>query len=221
MSLGCDDVESVQRVQLNEDVPDVTTKAEGSILEDLKLTRNDAETPPDDKQEAGDINPPETETPTSTESTNTISSSEQILREIFHFDMDASSKQCKVPVWSAKIGGLNSSEGAAYINGSDEDRVNATHDRNMRPKINCIGRNITSNESNLVRIINSTELLQRLSFKNESLGTCVVVMFYAPWCRFCASTAPVYNALARAFPQLDTLAIDAVHFSRSVLYISS
>ena len=38
-------------------------------------------------------------------------------------------------------------------------------------------------------------------------------MFYAPWCPFCADIAPHYNAIARAFYQIDILAIDAIHFS--------
>lgn len=65
-----------------------------------------------------------------------------------------------------------------------------------------------------VKIVNSTELLEILNFsKNQKLSPCVLVMFYAPWCYFCAKTAPHYNALARAFPQLNILAVDTSHFS--------
>ena len=83
-------------------------------------------------------------------------------------------------------------------------------------KITCIPRNLTENETfvNEVDIVNSTGLLHHLGAKNESEGRCAVVLFYAPWCMFCASIGPHYNALARAFPQLHVLAIDAAHFSK-------
>lgn len=81
-------------------------------------------------------------------------------------------------------------------------------------KITCIGRNTTDGLDGVVKVINSTFLLQRLTFKNESEGNCVLVMFYAPWCMFCAKTAPHFNAVARAFPQLETVAVDAVQLNR-------
>ena len=65
-----------------------------------------------------------------------------------------------------------------------------------------------------VKVVNSTELLDILSLsKSQKSSACVLVMFYAPWCHFCAQTSPHYNALARAFPQLDILAVDTSHFS--------
>lgn len=78
-------------------------------------------------------------------------------------------------------------------------------------RITCVPRNTTQQR---VKIVTSAELVQMLGPKNESRGYCAVVMFYAPWCVFCARVAPHYNALARAFPQLDVLAIDAMHFSK-------
>ena len=80
-------------------------------------------------------------------------------------------------------------------------------------RISCIGKNTTGLPPAQVKVVNSTELLHRLSFKNETQGNCALVLFYAPWCMFCSDVAPHYNALARAFPQLDVLAIDAIHFS--------
>ena len=90
------------------------------------------------------------------------------------------------------------------------------HIMDKSKKITCIPRNMTGNETGpvTVQIVNSTGLLQHLGAKNESDGRCAVVLFYAPWCMFCAKVAPHYNALARAFPQLDILAIDAIHFSK-------
>jgi len=78
-------------------------------------------------------------------------------------------------------------------------------------KITCTGGNITENAT--VLIVNSTELLTRLTMKNETHGICSLVLFFAPWCVFCAQTAPYYNAVPRVFPQIQVLAIDAVHFS--------
>ena len=74
---------------------------------------------------------------------------------------------------------------------------------------------MTENTTAVVHVVNSTVLLELLSFdKNHSTCDCVLVMFYAPWCHFCAATASHYNAVARAFPQLEVLAVDTVHFSK-------
>lgn len=84
-------------------------------------------------------------------------------------------------------------------------------------KFQCTGRNVSENYTNVVQIVNNTGLLYSLNFeKNESGADCVLVLFYAPWCPFCAEAAPSFNALARAFPQLDILAVDAAHFSKYV-----
>lgn len=94
-----------------------------------------------------------------------------------------------------------------------EQEVNKT-DKKM--KFKCISRNITlENATSIVKIINNTRLLQMLNFdKNDTLSDCVLVMFYAPWCRFCAKVAPSFNALARAFPDIDIVAVDAAYFSK-------
>lgn len=98
---------------------------------------------------------------------------------------------------------------------NETDSKNTTDSKSKKLKFKCIGKNITENDTGVVRLVNNTELLNLLAFdKNESFTDCVMVMFYAPWCRFCAETAPHYNALGRAFPQLEVLAIDAVHFSK-------
>uniref|UniRef100_A0A2C9JBY6 Thioredoxin domain-containing protein n=2 Tax=Biomphalaria glabrata TaxID=6526 RepID=A0A2C9JBY6_BIOGL len=91
--------------------------------------------------------------------------------------------------------------------------VNGT-DGGKKTRFQCTLKNTTANTQGKVKIVNSTELLEILNFsKNQKVSTCVLVMFYAPWCHFCARTAPHYNALARAFPQLDVLAVDTSHFS--------
>ncbi|BFZ17930.1 hypothetical protein BsWGS_20969 [Bradybaena similaris] len=95
--------------------------------------------------------------------------------------------------------------------------INATAngtDSSRKTRFQCPLKNITSNTTGVVKIVNSTELLEILNFsKNQKVSPCVLVMFYAPWCHFCAKAAPHYNALARAFPQLDVLAVDTSHFS--------
>lgn len=67
-----------------------------------------------------------------------------------------------------------------------------------------------------VHIFNSSQLLSHLGSRSNSsiFGRCTVVLFYAPWCTFCVRLAPQYNALARVFPTLDVVAIDAYQFSR-------
>lgn len=80
-------------------------------------------------------------------------------------------------------------------------------------KITCVPRNTSDLETVSVQIMNSSELLQQLGSRNLTNGHCTVVLFYAPWCIFSARVAPHYNALARAFPKLDVVAIDAFHFS--------
>ncbi|XP_046557421.1 thioredoxin domain-containing protein 15-like [Haliotis rubra] len=102
----------------------------------------------------------------------------------------------------------------ANVTVSDNSTAKNETDGSKKYKFQCIGRNITENTTLEVRLVNSTTLLEVLSFdKNRTTGDCVLVMFYAPWCQFCAKTAPHYNALARAYPQLEVLAVDAVHFS--------
>ena len=94
-----------------------------------------------------------------------------------------------------------------------------TTDSNKKTKFQCTGKNVTDNTNATVKIVSSSRLLQLLNFdKNdtENVTDCLVVMFYAPWCLFCAKTAPHYNALSRAFPQLDFVAVDTAQFSKSV-----
>ncbi len=96
--------------------------------------------------------------------------------------------------------------------------INLTAAALEKKKIVCHGRNISENETmsyeGVVQIVNSSQLLQRLGFKNSSYANCAVVLFYAPWCPFCAKAAPHFNALPRAFPIIDFLAIDAINFNK-------
>ncbi|XP_033738674.1 uncharacterized protein LOC117326148 [Pecten maximus] len=97
--------------------------------------------------------------------------------------------------------------------GEDDELTNKT-DKKVR--FQCNGKNFTDANvtAHTVKIVNNTGLLNALNFdKNESVSDCVLVLFFAPWCPFCAKMAPNYNALARAFPQLEVLAVDAAQFS--------
>ena len=74
----------------------------------------------------------------------------------------------------------------------------------------------TSLEENLVEVLNGTSLVSRLNEQANSNVTnrttpaiCSLVLFYAPWCPFSARAAPHYNALARLFPDLVLIAVDA------------
>lgn len=82
-------------------------------------------------------------------------------------------------------------------------------------KIVCVPRNETDVVPK-VMIFNSSELLVHLGPRNSTSSRCTVVLFFAPWCTFSARLAPHYNALARAFSNLDIVAIDAFHFSKLV-----
>ena len=108
----------------------------------------------------------------------------------------------------------NSSLAYTLMNMTDQQLAANLTDKAGVKKITCVARNMTENVTASVLLVNSTDLLQKLSAKNESQGLCSLVLFYAPWCVFCAKTAPHYNALARAFPQIEVMAIDAIHFNK-------
>ncbi|GFR62133.1 thioredoxin domain-containing protein 15 [Elysia marginata] len=111
--------------------------------------------------------------------------------------------------------GINQSSPVAEEENSTNINVTSNGtDSIKRTRFQCAIKNVTANDVGKVKVVNSTELLDILSLsKSQKSAACVLVMFYAPWCHFCAQTAPHYNALARAFPQLDILAVDTSHFS--------
>ena len=103
------------------------------------------------------------------------------------------------------------------LNTTAIDTANVTDSSGKKTKFQCVGRNFTDNSNATVKLITTARLLQMLNFEKnetENVTDCVLVMFYAPWCHFCAKTAPHYNALARAFPQLDFVAVDTAQFSK-------
>lgn len=106
----------------------------------------------------------------------------------------------------------------------DEDAENDREVTSVTRRIVCVEKTAlnhhhtsTNAQQNVatVQIFNSSQLLSHLGSRANSsvFGRCTVVLFYAPWCTFCVRLAPHYNALARTFPTLDVVAIDAYHFS--------
>ena len=106
----------------------------------------------------------------------------------------------------------------------DEDSERDSEATVVPRRIVCVEKTVSrqhasSNVQNnvaMVQLFNSSHLLSHLGSRSNSsvFGRCTVVLFYAPWCMFCVRLAPHYNALARAFPTLDVVAIDAYQFSR-------
>ena len=67
-----------------------------------------------------------------------------------------------------------------------------------------------------MEVLNGTALISVLNDQSNTNVTnrttpaiCSLVLFYAPWCPFSARAAPHYNALARLYPDLVLMAVDA------------
>ncbi|KAM3927095.1 thioredoxin domain-containing protein 15 [Leptodactylus fuscus] len=90
------------------------------------------------------------------------------------------------------------------------DDSNAT-DSSKPLKVNCEDRNITDMENMTLQILNISQDL--MDFLNPNGSECTLVLFFTPWCQFSAALAPHFNALPRAFPTLQFLALDASQHS--------
>lgn len=78
----------------------------------------------------------------------------------------------------------------------------------------CTRSNLSQfKEINYVQLVNGSRLTTYLSDSNTT--DCFFVLFFVPWCPFSARLAPIFNALPRAFQNLDVLAFDV---SKSVGY---
>lgn len=112
---------------------------------------------------------------------------------------------------------INRASNSTNLKNSTEMQTNNSTDTGSKKvKFQCSGRNVSDNVNATVKLITSARLLQLLNFEKndtENVTDCLLVMFYAPWCHFCAKVAPYYNALARVFPQLDFVAVDTAQFS--------
>ena len=86
-----------------------------------------------------------------------------------------------------------------FTNSSDKSKT--TIDCNLKNL-----ENYTDLYENKVLLVNGTTLTRMLA--ESKVNDCFIVMFYVPWCPFSAHLASYYNALPRAFNQLDILAFD-------------
>ncbi|XP_022110789.1 uncharacterized protein LOC110990193 [Acanthaster planci] len=106
-----------------------------------------------------------------------------------------------------------------YVNTTE---IHADGSQQHKVKYPCMHRP-TGNRTLHVKIVNNTEMMELVSSvyhppsqDNSSSvlgGYCAFVMFYAPWCKFSAKAAPAFNAIGRAFPDLEVLAIDAFQYN--------
>jgi hypothetical protein len=95
---------------------------------------------------------------------------------------------------------------AVTENGTNDTSTDATTSVEETTKYEtCIKSNQTS-EINSVQLVNGSQLTRMLS--DSGPNHCFLVLFYTPWCRFSARVAPMYNALPRAFPDLEIVAFD-------------
>ncbi|XP_038061026.1 uncharacterized protein LOC119731825 [Patiria miniata] len=104
-----------------------------------------------------------------------------------------------------------------YANATENDEA-----QRRKVKYPCMQRP-AGNRTAQVKIVNNTELMELVSAvysapgqENSSSalgGYCAFVMFYAPWCKFSAKAAPAFNAIGRAFPDLEVLAVDAFQYN--------
>ncbi|XP_056372599.1 thioredoxin domain-containing protein 15 [Hyla sarda] len=97
--------------------------------------------------------------------------------------------------------------------GSDQAKTDDsnTTDSSKPLKVNCEDRNITNMENFPLQILNVSQDL--MDFLNPNSSECTMVLFFTPWCQFSAALAPHFNALPRAYPTLQFLALDASQHS--------
>lgn len=118
---------------------------------------------------------------------------------------------------SEDIGSIGSLEvETAQINGSethallDNGTVSGVNKTKFYP-VTCKER--TVEEFPAVKLVNSSVLASTIiPSSNKTANECVLILFYAPWCHFCAAAAPHYNALARLYPSVHVLAINAIKY---------
>jgi hypothetical protein len=86
-----------------------------------------------------------------------------------------------------------------------DSQKNSSQRHNSHPE--CTRSNFSElKEINSVQLVNGSRLTNYLSESNST--DCFFVLFFVTWCPFSARLAPIFNALPRAFPNLDVLAFD-------------
>ena len=113
---------------------------------------------------------------------------------------------------SSLAGNLTMNAGSQ--NKTNEVNTTEAAEKPAGPKWDC-GEGNHSKEFpvGLVDIVDDKELQDWLNATING-SRCVLVLFYARFCRFSAQLAPLYNALGRSYDKLPTLAIDAYQHNR-------
>lgn len=107
---------------------------------------------------------------------------------------------------------ISSIDNQTNINSANvsELAANSTN-KTMQPFWSCGKYNMT--QQNVIVLKDKNSLMWWLDELNKTAG-CAVVLFYAKWCYFSTSLAPMYNAVGRAFSGIPILAIDAYTHNR-------
>lgn len=104
------------------------------------------------------------------------------------------------------------------LKASDNNTLNDTNSTNFndtrKAKWFCPGRDMAPEHSNRVLLVNDSTLLRWINSSSNTSDGCAIVMFYAKFCPFSASIAPLFNAFGRAYNNTPVLAIDAYRYSR-------
>jgi len=91
------------------------------------------------------------------------------------------------------------------------ETVNVTLNEKL-PIWDCKPFNITGvdKDENVSTVIlrNETVISNVFDEMNKTQG-CALVLFYSPYCHFCASISPLYNAVGRSYTDIAVIAIDA------------
>ena len=81
------------------------------------------------------------------------------------------------------------------------------------PHPDCLLMNLTAEKeeinhhiNNQVQMVNGSYLTRMLS--EADTERCFLVLFFVPWCPYSTRLAPIYNALPKAFKNLDIMAFD-------------
>lgn len=138
--------------------------------------------------------------------------------KLLHIDNESSNLKLEVDYVRLMLNQTNAKiDEEEAINSNDSIKTNSsktTDGEKGKVIIEC-NLKIFENNENKVKLVNGTSLTLMLS--ESKLNDCLIVMFYVPWCPFSARLAPYYNALPRAFNQLDILAFDV---SKSTGYVA-
>lgn len=107
-----------------------------------------------------------------------------------------------------------------HVTSANVTVTNSTESNNAKKVVKCkeiIYNNTDDDYEPTVELINGTQLSKLLVVNSEITSRsmeaeCLLVFFHARACPFSAHAAPHFNALARAFPNVRLVALDALRF---------